>query len=130
MMILLFLIVVDRVIYLSSNAKATVMFYYFNTSIFMYAMRAYSWYMNPSPWHSAGFCLRIVSLAKGVSCTARHTNPLFLGNLKGGALIWFNKITPRSPGSWFNFDDLKNDDVSHFIHKSLCCLVEALITTS
>ncbi|KAJ8748395.1 hypothetical protein K2173_003032 [Erythroxylum novogranatense] len=67
LMIIFFLIVLDRVIYLCSFATGKVIFYIFNLILFTYSVTEYAWYLEPSQEHVAGLALRAIYLAKAVS---------------------------------------------------------------
>lgn len=67
LMIIFFLIVLDRVIYLCSFATGKVIFYLFNLILFTYSVTEYAWHTEPSQQHAAGFALRVIFLAKAVS---------------------------------------------------------------
>ncbi|PQM34963.1 hypothetical protein Pyn_31725 [Prunus yedoensis var. nudiflora] len=66
-MIIFFLIVLDRIIYLCSFATGKVIFYLFNLFLFTYSVTEYAWHMEPSHQHAGGLALRAIFLAKAVS---------------------------------------------------------------
>ncbi|PPD78772.1 hypothetical protein GOBAR_DD24313 [Gossypium barbadense] len=67
LMIIFFLIVVDRVLYLCSFAAGKVIFYLFNLVLFTYSITRYAWRMKPSDQHAGKLALRAIFLAKAVS---------------------------------------------------------------
>ncbi|TYK18291.1 piezo-type mechanosensitive ion channel-like protein [Cucumis melo var. makuwa] len=67
LMIIFFLIVLDRCIYLCSFAIGKVIFYLFNLVLFTYAVTEYAWQMEPSNQHAGELALRAIFLAKAVS---------------------------------------------------------------
>ncbi|XP_068337805.1 piezo-type mechanosensitive ion channel homolog [Pyrus communis] len=67
LMIIFFLIVLDRIIYLCSFATGKVIFYIFNLILFTYSVTEYAWNMEPSHQHAGGLALRAIFLAKAVS---------------------------------------------------------------
>ncbi|KAK8542359.1 hypothetical protein V6N12_014957 [Hibiscus sabdariffa] len=67
LMIIFFLIVVDRVIYLCSFATAKVIFYLFTLFLFTYSVTNYAWKMEPSDRHAGKFALRAIYLMKLIS---------------------------------------------------------------
>ncbi|KAH6827652.1 piezo-type mechanosensitive ion channel component [Perilla frutescens var. hirtella] len=67
LMIIFFLIVVDRVIYLCSFATGKVIFYIFSIFLFTYAVTEYAWDMDTSQQNTAGLALRAIYLTKAVS---------------------------------------------------------------
>ncbi|XP_034689649.1 piezo-type mechanosensitive ion channel homolog isoform X2 [Vitis riparia] len=67
LMIIFFLIVLDRVIYLWSFAMGKVIFYFFNLILFTYSVTEYAWHMEPSHWHAGGLALRAIYFTKAVS---------------------------------------------------------------
>ncbi|XP_051118716.1 piezo-type mechanosensitive ion channel homolog isoform X3 [Andrographis paniculata] len=67
LMIIFFLIVVDRIIYLCSFATGKVIFYIFNLFLFTYAVNKYAEGRDPSQQNAAGFALRAIYLTKAVS---------------------------------------------------------------
>ncbi|GMJ11794.1 PIEZO1 [Hibiscus trionum] len=67
LMIIFFLIVVDRVIYLCSFATAKVIFYLFTLFLFTYSVTNYAWQMEPSDKHAGKFALRAIYLTKLIS---------------------------------------------------------------
>ncbi|OVA11397.1 Piezo family [Macleaya cordata] len=67
LMIIFFLIVVDRIIYLCSFPTGKVVFYIFNLILFTYSVTEYAWYMDLSHQHAGGLALRAIYLMKAVS---------------------------------------------------------------
>ncbi|XVE73201.1 hypothetical protein DITRI_Ditri11bG0098300 [Diplodiscus trichospermus] len=67
LMIIFFLIVVDRILYLCSFATGKVVFYLFNLILFTYTITEYAWQMKPSDQHAGRLALRAIFLAKAVS---------------------------------------------------------------
>ncbi|KAL0371357.1 UNVERIFIED_CONTAM: Piezo-type mechanosensitive ion channel, partial [Sesamum angustifolium] len=66
-MIIFFLMIVDRVIYLCSFVTGKVIFYLFNLILSTYAVTEYAWNMDGSQQNAAGFALRAIYLTKAVS---------------------------------------------------------------
>ncbi|XP_010914337.1 piezo-type mechanosensitive ion channel homolog isoform X1 [Elaeis guineensis] len=67
LMVLFFLIVLDRIIYLCSFAAGKVIFYLFNLVLFTYSVTEYAWYMEPSHQHIGRLALCAIYLTKSVS---------------------------------------------------------------
>ncbi|KAI9080274.1 hypothetical protein K1719_037668 [Acacia pycnantha] len=67
LMVIFFLIVLDRIIYLCSFATGKVIFYIFNLILFTYSVTEYAWQLEPSQLHAAGLALRGIYFAKAVS---------------------------------------------------------------
>ncbi|KAG0470501.1 hypothetical protein HPP92_017201 [Vanilla planifolia] len=67
LMVLFFLIVVDRIIYLCSFATVKVILYLFNLFLFTYSVTEYTWRMEPSHKRIGGLALRAIYLTKAVS---------------------------------------------------------------
>ncbi|KAK9756085.1 hypothetical protein RND81_01G072100 [Saponaria officinalis] len=67
LMVIFFLIVVDRIIYLCSFATGKVLFYLFNLVLFTYSVTEYAWNMQPSQQYVGIFALRSIFLNKAVS---------------------------------------------------------------
>ncbi|KAL6627895.1 hypothetical protein ACP70R_031621 [Stipagrostis hirtigluma subsp. patula] len=67
LMVLFFLIVVDRIIYLWSFATGKVVFYLFNLVLFTYSVTEYAWGMELAHRDVGGFVLRAIYLTKSVS---------------------------------------------------------------
>ncbi|EEF37638.1 conserved hypothetical protein [Ricinus communis] len=67
LMVIFFLIVLDRIIYLCSFATGKVIFYIFNLILFTYSVTVYAWQLEPSQEHATGLALRAIFLAKAVS---------------------------------------------------------------
>ncbi|XP_020597210.1 piezo-type mechanosensitive ion channel homolog isoform X2 [Phalaenopsis equestris] len=67
LMVLFFLIILDRIIYLCSFARARVILYLFNIFLFTYSVTEYAWYTKPSHRCIGGFALRAIYLTKAVS---------------------------------------------------------------
>ncbi|KAG5567620.1 hypothetical protein RHGRI_002982 [Rhododendron griersonianum] len=67
LMVIFFLIVLDRIIYLCSFATGKVIFYLFNLIIFTYSVTEYAWNMQPSHRQAGGLALRAIYLTKSVS---------------------------------------------------------------
>lgn len=66
LMIIFFLIVLDRIIYLCSFATGKLIFYIFNLILFTYSVTKYAWHLEHSQ-NAAGLALRAIFLAKVVS---------------------------------------------------------------
>ncbi|WOL18856.1 piezo-type mechanosensitive ion channel [Canna indica] len=67
LMVLFFLIVLDRIIYLCSFGISKVIFYLFNLILFTYSVTEYAWYMETSHKHIGGLALRAIYMTKSVS---------------------------------------------------------------
>ncbi|KAI4329739.1 hypothetical protein MLD38_028089 [Melastoma candidum] len=67
LMVIFFLIVVDRVIYLCSFAVGKVIFYLCSLFIFTYYVTEFAWRMRPSQQRAGVLALRAIYLAKAVS---------------------------------------------------------------
>ncbi|KAK8620775.1 hypothetical protein V6N13_067237 [Hibiscus sabdariffa] len=67
LMVIFFLIVLDRVIYLCSFATAKVIFYLFTLFLFTYSVTNYAWQMEPAEKHAGKFALRAIYLTKLIS---------------------------------------------------------------
>uniref|UniRef100_A0A7N0TA13 Piezo non-specific cation channel R-Ras-binding domain-containing protein n=1 Tax=Kalanchoe fedtschenkoi TaxID=63787 RepID=A0A7N0TA13_KALFE len=67
LMIIFFLIVLDRIIYLCSFAVVKVLLYVFNLALFTYSVTKYAWYMEPTHKRIGGVALRAIYLSKAVS---------------------------------------------------------------
>lgn len=67
LMVIFFLSVLDRIIYLCSFATGKVIFYLFNLVLFTYSVTIYAWYMEPSHKSMGGFALRAIYLTKAIS---------------------------------------------------------------
>ncbi|CAN1234108.1 Piezo-type mechanosensitive ion channel homolog, partial [Linum perenne] len=67
LMVVFFLIVLDRIVYLCSFAAWKLIFYIFNLVLFTYSVTEFAWNLEPSQEHSAGIVLRAIFLAKAVS---------------------------------------------------------------
>ncbi|KAL5712711.1 hypothetical protein ACHQM5_014855 [Ranunculus cassubicifolius] len=67
LMILFFLIVLDRIIYLCSLATGKVLLYLFNLVLFTYSVTKYAWYMEPSQKQAGAVAIRVIYLAKAAS---------------------------------------------------------------
>ncbi|KAJ6723536.1 hypothetical protein OIU74_007986 [Salix koriyanagi] len=66
LMIIFFLIVLDRIIYLCSFATGKLIFYIFNLALFTYSVTKYAWHLEHSQ-NAARLALRAIFLAKVVS---------------------------------------------------------------
>ncbi|KAK4788023.1 hypothetical protein SAY86_019342 [Trapa natans] len=64
LMIIFFLIVLDRFIYLCSFAIGKVLFYLYNLILFTYSTTKYAWRLGPSLQQGGGLALRAIFLAK------------------------------------------------------------------
>ncbi|CAA0832071.1 Piezo-type mechanosensitive ion channel homolog [Striga hermonthica] len=67
LMVIFFLMIVDRFIYLCSFATGKVIFYLFNLILFTYVVTQYAWNMDTSQQNAVGFALRAIYLTKTVS---------------------------------------------------------------
>ncbi|XP_039019748.1 piezo-type mechanosensitive ion channel homolog isoform X1 [Hibiscus syriacus] len=67
LMVIFFLIVLDRIIYLCSFATAKVIFYLFTLFLFTYSVTNYAWQMVPLDRHAGKFALRAIYLTKLIS---------------------------------------------------------------
>ncbi|XVF21838.1 hypothetical protein REPUB_Repub12eG0124200 [Reevesia pubescens] len=71
LMVIFFLIVFDRILYLCSFATGKVIFYLFNLILFTYWITEYAWQMKPSDQHAGRLVLRALFIAKAVSLALR-----------------------------------------------------------
>ncbi|KAK7332943.1 hypothetical protein VNO80_29700 [Phaseolus coccineus] len=67
LMVVFFLIVLDRIIYLCSFATGKVIFYLFNLILFTYSVTKYAWDMDPLHRYSGILALRAIYLTKAIS---------------------------------------------------------------
>ncbi|XVF57384.1 hypothetical protein PTKIN_Ptkin06aG0200900 [Pterospermum kingtungense] len=67
LMVIFFLIVLDRIIYLCSFATGKVIFYLFNLLLVTYSVTNYAWQMEPPDRHAGKFALRAIYLMKLIS---------------------------------------------------------------
>lgn len=67
LMILFFLIVVDRIIYLCSFALGKVIYYFFSLVLFTYSVTEYAWNMESKSQYNGEFALRAFYFTKAVS---------------------------------------------------------------
>lgn len=67
LLIIFFLIVLDRVIYLCSFAVFKVIFYLFSLVLFTYSVTEYAWNMDSSHRQAGGLALRAIYLTKAIS---------------------------------------------------------------
>ncbi|KAF7805147.1 piezo-type mechanosensitive ion channel-like protein isoform X1 [Senna tora] len=67
LMVVFFLIVVHRIVYLCSFATGKVLFYLFNLILFTYSVTKYAWNMDPLRKHSGRLALRAIYLTKAIS---------------------------------------------------------------
>ncbi|KAK2976815.1 hypothetical protein RJ640_002214 [Escallonia rubra] len=67
LMVIFFLIVLDRIIYLCSFATGKVIFYLFTLVLYTYSVTKYAWYTKPSNQHAGRLALRAIYLMKAIS---------------------------------------------------------------
>ncbi|XP_019423169.1 PREDICTED: piezo-type mechanosensitive ion channel homolog isoform X2 [Lupinus angustifolius] len=67
LMVVFFLIVLDRIVYLWSFATGKVIFYLFNLVLFTYSVTKYAWDMDPLHRYSGRLALRAIYLTKAIS---------------------------------------------------------------
>ncbi|XP_073222018.1 piezo-type mechanosensitive ion channel homolog isoform X3 [Cicer arietinum] len=67
LMVVFFLIVLDRVIYLCSFATGKVIFYLFNLVLFTYSVTKYAWDMDPLHRYSGRLAIRAIYFTKTIS---------------------------------------------------------------
>ncbi|XP_025982938.2 piezo-type mechanosensitive ion channel homolog [Glycine max] len=67
LMVVFFLIVLDRIIYLCSFAPGKVIFYLFNLILFTYSVTKYAWDIDPLHRYSGRLALRAIYLTKAIS---------------------------------------------------------------
>ncbi|KAF8038804.1 hypothetical protein BT93_B1379 [Corymbia citriodora subsp. variegata] len=67
LMVVFFLIVLDRIIYLCSFATGKVIFYLFSLGLFTYSVTKYAWYTALPNKHTGRLALRAIFLTKAVS---------------------------------------------------------------
>ncbi|GLT95006.1 hypothetical protein SLE2022_127130 [Rubroshorea leprosula] len=67
LMVIFFLIVLDRIIYLCSFATGKVIFYLFSLVLFTDSVIEYAWYMEPSHKYAGKLALRAIYLTKAIS---------------------------------------------------------------
>ncbi|KAG9157001.1 hypothetical protein Leryth_009041 [Lithospermum erythrorhizon] len=73
LMIIFFLIVVDRIIYLCSFSTGKVIFYLFNLMLFTYIVTEYAWTTGTSQHTAATLALRAIYLTKSISLALQAT---------------------------------------------------------
>ncbi|CAI9102322.1 OLC1v1000569C1 [Oldenlandia corymbosa var. corymbosa] len=73
LMVIFFLIVIDRIIYLCSFATGKVIYYLFSLCLFTYSITKYGWGMQPSHQHAGKFALRAIYLTKAISLALQAT---------------------------------------------------------
>ncbi|OMO99081.1 Piezo family [Corchorus olitorius] len=67
LMVIFFMIVLDRIIYLCSFATVKVLSYLFTLAILTYSVTNYAWHMEPSDKHAGKFALCAIYLTKLIS---------------------------------------------------------------
>ncbi|XVE62951.1 hypothetical protein DITRI_Ditri06bG0160400 [Diplodiscus trichospermus] len=67
LMVIFFLIVLDRIIYLCSFATGKVIFYLSTLFLFTYSVTNYAWHLEPPDKHAGKFALRAIYLTKLIS---------------------------------------------------------------
>ncbi|XP_015570622.2 piezo-type mechanosensitive ion channel homolog [Ricinus communis] len=77
LMVIFFLIVLDRIIYLCSFATGKVIFYLFNFVLFTYSITKYAWNMELQDRHAARFALRAIYFTKAISLAFQATQIRF-----------------------------------------------------
>ncbi|KAJ4836126.1 hypothetical protein Tsubulata_035436 [Turnera subulata] len=126
LMVIFFLIVLDRIIYLCSFAIGKVMFYLFNLVLFTYSVTKYAWYMDPQHRHTGKFALRAIYLTKAISLALQAIQLRF--GIPHKSTLYRQFLT--SSISQINFLGFRMYRALPFLYELRCVLDWSCTTTS
>ncbi|XP_061348437.1 piezo-type mechanosensitive ion channel homolog [Gastrolobium bilobum] len=126
LMVIFFLIVLDRIIYLCSFATGKVIFYLFNLVLFTYSVTKYAWDMDPLHRYSGRVALRAIYLTKAISLVLQATQLHF--GIPHKSTLYRQFLT--SSVSRINFLGFRLYRALPFLYELRCVLDWSCTTTS
>ncbi|XP_074311534.1 piezo-type mechanosensitive ion channel homolog isoform X2 [Silene latifolia] len=126
LMIIFFLIVLDRVTYLRIYATGKVILYIFNLVLFTFAVTKYAWSTETSPHHSGRFGLRCIYLMKTISLALQAVQIRF--GIPNRGTLYQQFLT--SNVSRINYLAFRVYRALPFLHELRCVLDWSCTTTS
>ncbi|KAL9235075.1 hypothetical protein vseg_009871 [Gypsophila vaccaria] len=126
LMIIFFLIVLDRVIYLRIYGTGKVVLYIFNLVLFTFAVTEYAWSTEPSQQHSGRFALRCIYLMKAISLALQAVQIRY--GIPNKGTLYQQFLT--SSVSRINFLAFRVYRGLPFLHELRCVLDWSCTTTS
>ncbi|KAK9732624.1 hypothetical protein RND81_04G011100 [Saponaria officinalis] len=126
LMIIFFLIVLDRVIYLRIFGTGKVILYIFNLVLFTFAVTKYAWSTEPSKQHSGRFALRSIYLMKAISLALQAVQIRY--GIPNRGTLYQQFLT--SGVSRINFLAFRVYRALPFLHELRCVLDWSCTTTS
>ncbi|KAF9681632.1 hypothetical protein SADUNF_Sadunf05G0022000 [Salix dunnii] len=106
LMVIFFLIVLDRVIYLCSFATGKVLFYLFNLALFTYSVTEYAWYTEPQHRHAGRLALRAIYLTKAISLALQAIQIRFGVPHESTLYRQFLTTTSLTMYDWLKLEDI------------------------
>ncbi|KAK9733567.1 hypothetical protein RND81_04G075400 [Saponaria officinalis] len=126
LMVIFFLIVVDRIIYLCSFATGKVLFYIFNLVLFTYSVTQYAWHMQPSQQYTGILALRAIFLTKAVSLALQAIQIRY--GMPHKSALYFQFLTSKV--SRINYLGYRLYRALPFLYELRCVLDWSCTTTS
>ncbi|XP_028770789.1 piezo-type mechanosensitive ion channel homolog isoform X2 [Neltuma alba] len=126
LMVVFFLIVLHRIIYLCSFAAGKVIFYLFNVVLFTYSVTKYAWDMDPLHRRSGRLELRVIYLTKAISLALQAMQIQF--GIPQKSTLYRQFLT--SNVSRFNFLGFRLYRALPFLYELRCVLDWSCTTTS
>ncbi|PIA44723.1 hypothetical protein AQUCO_01700367v1, partial [Aquilegia coerulea] len=126
LMVLFFLIMLDRIIYLCSFATGKVIFYLFNLILFTYSVTKYAWSMEPSHKHAGALAIRAIYLTKAISLALQAIQIRY--GIPHKSTLYQQFLTSKV--SWINFLGFRLYRALPFLYELRCVLDWSCTTTS
>eukprot|EP01018_Ginkgo_biloba_P028454 Gb_34724 [translate_table: standard] len=126
LMVLFFLIVLDRIIYLCSFALGKVIYYFFSLVLFTYSVTEYAWNMELRGQYAGIFALRAVYLTKAVSLSLQALQIKF--GLPHKSTLYGQFLTRRVTN--LNYYGFRIYRALPFLYELRCVLDWSCTTTS
>ncbi|XP_038705032.1 piezo-type mechanosensitive ion channel homolog isoform X2 [Tripterygium wilfordii] len=126
LMMIFFLIVIDRIIYLCAFATGKVIFYLFNLLLFTYSIMRYAWYVDPSHKHAGRLALRAIYFTKAISLALQAVQIRF--GVPRESTLYMQFLT--SSVSQVNYLGFRLYRALPFLHELRCVLDWSCTTTS
>uniref|UniRef100_A0A7N0TBC5 Piezo non-specific cation channel R-Ras-binding domain-containing protein n=1 Tax=Kalanchoe fedtschenkoi TaxID=63787 RepID=A0A7N0TBC5_KALFE len=126
LIIIFFLIVLDRILYLCSFATGKVLFYIANIVLYTYSVTQYAWYIESSPHHAGRYALRAIFFMKAISLALQAIQIRY--GLPHQSTLYCQFLT--SEVSWINYMGYRIYRALPFLYELRCVLDWSCTTTS
>ncbi|KAL9683988.1 hypothetical protein QQ045_021419 [Rhodiola kirilowii] len=126
LIIIFFLIVLDRILYLCSFATGKVLFYIGNIVLYTYSVTQYAWYIESSQRHAGRYALRAIFFMKAISLALQAIQIRY--GLPHQSTLYCQFLT--SEVSYINYMGYRIYRALPFLYELRCVLDWSCTTTS